>query len=419
MRTRFMLLTTVLALALAVGGCKKEPKEQPKEEPNKEEPAGKEEPNKEEPAGEVKKGADKVGAAVADIEAFMKDEKAALTPELLEAFVVSLKACELKKFGPDYKCEEYKKYNKARGRRTRIKSFLGMNSKVGAKLIGHENETVRYIAAGLMSSFFGSNSKTQEIIVKAARAEKNPFVLAKMIGVVGSRMKKNEDVKKLLVDMADHEEGHVRRASLTWFTNSFAADVDGVFDIVLKKVDKDPDMEVRTFLCERLYGTGDKRAIKVLKKYVDDKKTDKKLYSSCFRGLVRAWTSVPQPKNPNQEAYQHTLKLLKATPRDKDHPPWMAISSLGWAKEDTKSSFQREWLGKVKGWYKAKTLRKVLADLATDENANWLGRTSAVRVLKDLGASKADMEGLKKKLGKGKNDKFVIKAVDNALKKMK
>ena len=155
-----------------------------------------------------------------------------------------------------------------------------------------------------------------------------------------------------------------------------------------------------------------------MKKYTDDKSADVKLYTGCFRGLVNAWIGSPRTKKPNQDAYQHTLKLLKATPRDQDHPPWTIFMPLGWAKEDTKFSHQREWLSKVKGFYKAKKVRKILAEIIVDENVRWLGRTSAVRSYQALGASKKDVKGLKKKLGKGKNDKFVVKEVDRVLKKM-
>jgi len=433
MRTRFALLVCLVSmasLALVIGGCKKEPKkEAPTEEADNDDDSD-DDDDDDDDKKKPKKGDDddddegsgaSVGLAASAVKSaiagFMKDEKTALSPKVLEAFVISLKACELKKFGPNYKCAEYKAYQKARRRKTRVKGLFGMYAKVGAKLINHKNETVRHTAASLMSSLFGSSKKSQDAIISVAKKEKNPFVLAKMISVVGSRIKKNEDVKKLLVKNADHEEPAVRMAALTWFTNSFAKDVDGVFDIALKKVDDDKDIAVRAFLCARLYGTGDKRAIKVFKKYVDDPKADIKMYRGCFRGMVNAWIGIPRTKNPNQEAYQHTLKLLKKKPRDKDHPPSNIFMMLGYAKEETKFTYQKEWLAKVKGFYKAKTLRKVLADIIADEDANWMGRSSAVRSYKELGGSNKDLKKMKKKLGKGSKNRFVVKAIDRALKK--
>ena len=41
-------------------------------------------------------------------------------------------------------------------------------------------------------------------------------------------------------------------AAMTWFTNSFGEGVEGTFDKVLEKVDKDPSMNVRRYLCSQL-----------------------------------------------------------------------------------------------------------------------------------------------------------------------
>ena len=348
------------------------------------------------------------------MQAFLEDPKAPLTPIILQAFVASLANCKLTRFGPNYKCEDYKRYRKARTRRA-DGNLLAMTANVGMKLIGHRSPVVRYVAAGLMNSPFALQKKPMGIIVKAARTEKNPFVLARMLNTVGSQVKKDPGVKKLLLDSADHADHNVRMAAMTWFTNTFAEGVPKVLNKVLHRVRKDPNVDVRAFLCSRLYGTGDRRAIRVIKRFLKDKKTPRKLYAGCFRGLVGAWIGIPRPKNPSKEAYLYTLKLLRKKPRDNDHPPWTIFSTLGYATEQAKHTFQQQWLKKVKGWYRAEPQRKVLAEIILDDNVRWLGRSAAVRSYLRLGATKADLKRLRKALGKGKNDRFVLKAMERTL----
>ena len=61
---------------------------------------------------------------------------------------------------------------------------------------------------------------------------------------------------------------------------------------------------------------------------------------------------------------------------------------------------------------------KLMSEIAADPNANWLGRTPAVKVIAKYG-SKADLEKLKAKVEANSDDsnqKFVLEAIDKALK---
>ena len=240
-----------------------------------------------------------------------------------------------------------------------------------------------------------------------------------MIRVVGSRHKKNEEVKKLLLTMADHEVDTVRRSAMNWFLTSFGAEVEGTFEKVLEKLEKDPSMDVRVSLCRRLYGSSDKRAIPVLKKYLQAKDTDKKLFAACFNGAINAWTGFPQPKVPSQDAYKLVLSILNKKPRDKDHPPWSGIRTLRAAKMDGGNSFQEAWQGKVKGWYKPKALTGALTGLALDKDSNWMARTGAIETLVNLGAGKKELEAIKAKYEGAKgSDGHVVRTIDRLIKKM-
>jgi hypothetical protein len=354
-----------------------------------------------------------------ELEAFLEDDSAALTPQIHEKLLLSLKDCELEEYGIDSRCEAYKTYRRARNRKTYLKDLAGMSRTLGIKLIGHQSPAVRYQAANLMGSIFGSNPRVQEAILAAARKEQEPAVLARMINVVGSRHRGNQELTRLLLEMADHDDEKVRMAAMTWFTNSFGAGVEGTFDKVLEKVDRDPSIKVRSYLCSRLYGSSDERALAVFNRYLTRKDTPRELYRGCFQGVINAWTGFPQPKKPSKAAYGLTLRVLNARPRSQDRPPWIGIRTLRAAKTEGSSPFHKKWLEAVKPWYKKDRLVKALQSLAADRDSHWMARTGAVDTLRDLGASKQQLQGLKKTYADAKgSDAHVLRAIDRALARM-
>jgi hypothetical protein len=372
----------------------------------------------------IPKEASSVAAAAGanDLAAFLKDENAPLTPEMEEKLLLGLKDCPMTETGIDDKCEGLKTWNKSRGRKTAAKQVLGGSGSLGAKYIGNESPAIRFKSADLLSSLFGADPGTQKLIIEAANKEKVPAVLANMIQAVGSKHKGNEEIKALLMKGADHESERVRTESLGWFLTSFGADVPGTFEKAADKLDKDPSIKVRSHLCSRLYGSGNEKAIPLLDKYLNDKNTPPDLYRACFDGAIAAWTGFPKPENPNQKAYELTMKQLEAPTRTKERPPWASISTLRASKTEYKAddSFGQKWLEKTKGWYKKDRLLKALEGLAGDSNANWIGRSSAIDTMKELGAPKPTFEKLQKKFEKADkgDDSLVKKKLDDVLKTM-
>lgn len=343
--------------------------------------------------------ADPVAQGAADLEAWVNDDSKSLTPEIYEQLLLSLKSCALTEHGIDSKCAEYTRFQKARNRNTSIKDVVGMNSQVGAKHLGHESPTVRYQAASLMSSLFGAGGGTQKLILEAAEKEQNDVVLSKLVNVVGSSHAKNAEVKTLLMKMADHSSERVRRESMSWFLTSFGKGVDGTFDKVLLKIEQDPSLAVRKFLCSRLYGSTDKRALPVFKKYLMGKDSPKEMVEGCWEGVINAWTGFPKPSEPSREAYELTLAFLKRTPRSDHVPPWQSMSSLRASQTEFKDndSFGKAWHDKVKGWYKKPALLAALEEVVHDKNAHWMARTGALSVMNELSVGKAKLEAIAKK----------------------
>jgi hypothetical protein len=392
-------VATVLVAALALGGCKKQ-----KEEPETEAA----------PSASVD--------PMADVQAFLEDSDAPLTKPIYEQLLLSLAKCEVTKRGIDPKCPEYQNLRKARNRKTSLKQMREMNAELGKKLIDHEHPAVRLQAAKLMQSVFGSNKEVQKVIIAAAKDEKEPAVLAAMLRTVGSKHKTNEDIKKLLLQMADHESPVVRREAMSWFLTSFGEGVEGTFDKVLEKVENDPSEDVRAYLCNRLYGSSDERALEIFEKYLLAEDTPKKLYNACWNGVINSWTGFPKPRKPSKEGYELTMKILEKTPRTKNRPSWSGISTLRSAKTEYRESdrFGNAWLEAVDPWYDKKRLLRALESIATDEDANWMARTASLRVMHELGEPKATFVRLQKKYedAKAGDDYHVKRQIEDILRKI-
>ena len=375
--------------------------------------------------GEATTGADAGSVMIpgvgGDLEAFLRDENAPLTPQIEEQLFLGLKDCNVTDDGIDSKCPGLDRWNKARGRKTVAKQVLGGSSSLGAKYLGDPSPALRYKAADLLGSLFGADGATQKMVVEAAKKEKVPGVLANMIQTVGSRHKGNDEVKLLLLASADHPSERVRGEAMGWFLTSFGQGVPGTFEKVTEKLASDPSIKVRQRLCSKLYGSGDERALPLLEKYLLDKSTPQELYQGCFEGSVATWSGFPRPDKPQQKGFELTMKALEATPRTKDRPPWMGISSMRNATLTPKADDRTgsEWVAKVKPWFKQDRFHKALEAVAMDPYANWMTRGNCVDVMKETGAPKASMERMLKKLDKATGDEALVKKrIEDALKAM-
>ncbi|MCA9645729.1 MAG: HEAT repeat domain-containing protein [Polyangiaceae bacterium] len=349
--------------------------------------------------------------ALTGVQAWLADESKPLTADVYEQFVLDLSKCELNERGIDPRCEAYRDLKKARSRNTSLKDIAGLNAAVGKKLITHESPAVRWQAAQLLKSVFGSTPAVQELVLKAAEKEKEPAVLISLVRVVGSQHRDNAKIKELLLKLADHDSEHVRQEAMSWFLTPFGKGVEGTFEKVLEHVENDKSMNVRRFLCGRLYGSEDERAVPVFEKYLNEKETDPKLYEGCWQGVISAWTGFPKPENPSKKAYELTLKVLEKKPRTRTSPPWTSFRNLRAAKADfpERDKTSQAWLEKVKPWYKVDRLLKALDSIAVDREAYWMTRTAALDVMRDLGVDQKKFEALEKKYEKAENDDVHVK----------
>ena len=124
------------------------------------------------------------------------------------------------------------------------------------------------------------------------------------------------------------------------------------------------------------------------------------------------WYNYPKHQNTSKAAYEATMNYLKKTPRSKDIPAWTAIGEL----QHRNDKGYDEWLSKAT-YYRSGEFLNVMMDIATDPNANWLGRSQAVKVIAKIGG-KGDLERLKAKVqanGGDSSQRLVLDAIEKEL----
>ncbi|MBX3155401.1 MAG: HEAT repeat domain-containing protein [Deltaproteobacteria bacterium] len=342
--------------------------------------------------------------------------KPALTQEAYEKLVVGLADCKLKGYSIDAACPAVKAMQQAmKDTTTPMKDLVGMNAALGAKLIGHSAPAVRVKAAELMSSFVGTASSSQDVVVAAAAKEKDPQVLQAFLRVVANDGAKNPKVAALLLGAADHADKDVRMQAVYAISSGWNVAMKGGPEKLAVLAEKDAVPGVRQAACEYGGKLGQPAMLPVIEK-LTAKADDKDMYAACMLGLGAMFHQFPLYPTSNEAAYRLFLKRLAATPRSEAAPPWRLMNLFGYAG-DPKNEKLAAWKKKAT-WFKADEVKRALAAVVADKQTNWMSRTGAIDSLAGLGATKAELEALKKGYdAKASPDGFVVKKLDEAIAK--
>ena len=330
-------------------------------------------------------------AAVAALEAFFADPKAPLVPSIEDALYLDLETCAMKGEEVDPDCAGYKAWRSAEGRHSRTDN-VG-SKRVAQGQIMSPGAATRCVAASVIAQVWGPD--TTSVLLDAANKEQVPDVLACMVrrGHVTWTTYPTPAVTSFLSRMTENESEVVRRAAVgrLLFPRGITTDYPDGFLKAADRIERDPSIALRAFVCENLYETEDERALPLFAKHLEAKDTPNELYAACFSGVVSAWARNPRHEKPSRAAYELTMKLLEAKPRTQTRPPSDGLGMVGLASATAKSDDREDqgWSKKVAPWYRPDRLRTVLEDLALDADAHVETRSSAVFVLKQLGAPKA------------------------------
>jgi len=355
----------------------------------------------------------KVEKKIDEIEALLADPKKELDLATYKKLLLAHAACEIKNDEIDWECPAVKTLNKAMSGGRKMADFAGGGDTLGKELLGHESPAVRIKASGLMSSIFGTKGDSQNLIVEAAKNEKNVSVLRAFVRTVSNDGAKNPKVAEMLLALSTHESPVVRKSVVYALSSTWNREMKGCPEKLIEMAEKDADEEVRMAALEYAGHLGDEKFMPMFKKYTAD--ANEKIRNAAMKGTVYMWYSYPFHENASQAAYKLTIAFLKKKPRTKDTPVW---TIPGMFRSKNKDKFV-EWQKKAP-WFKQAELNAVLIDIIKDTNMNWLGRNGAIDSLVEGGATKADLEKVRKSFtGEPKGDDVhIVGNLDKAIAKM-
>ena len=278
------------------------------------------------------------------------------------------------------------------------------------KLLSYPSPQVRGVAVQQYGGLFGMTAETASKLVKALENEKTPFVLKEGIRTLANELK-HDDVKNFVLGQIDNEDKFVRKSVAISVGNYWSRGIDGVKEAALKLMG-DKDEEVRKTILSDVGQLADDSFVPELVKVLNDP-AQSKLHGDVMKSLYTMWYDYPQHKNTSKAAYEATVKYLKTKPRTKDIPAWQSVGGI----QNRNDKEYDAWKAKATYYNNAEYL-KLMMDIAADPDANWLGRTPAIKVISKIG-TKADLEKLKATISANSNDKDGKRVLDAIEKELK
>ena len=334
-------------------------------------------------------------------------EKQPLTDEEFEALLLAYSKVNINEKTQDL---ESNFVGRVRSEVSRGRKRTDSQAAIVDKLLSYPSPQVRGVAVQQYGGLFGMSAETASKLVKALENEKNPFVLKEGIRTLSNELKR-DDVKNFVLGQLDNEDKFVRKSVAISVGNYWSRGIDGVKEAALKLMG-DKDEEVRRTILSDVGQLADDSFVPELVKVLNDP-AQGKLHGDVMKSLYTMWYDYPTHKNTSKAAYEATVKYLKTKPRTKDIPAWQAVGGM----QNRNDKEFDAWKAKATYYNNAEYL-KLMMDIAADPDANWLGRTPAIKVISKIG-TKADLEKLKATISANSNDKDGKKVLDAIEKELK
>ncbi|MBA2543264.1 MAG: HEAT repeat domain-containing protein [Deltaproteobacteria bacterium] len=291
-----------------------------------------------------------------------------------------------------------------------------VRAEVGRSMLAHASPAVRVKAAELMHSEHrargsGLSVENQDAIADAATRERDPGVLRAFIRVIADHGTANAKVGAVLLAAADHADKDVRLQAVYALTSQANRGLAGGSTKLAQLAEKDANAKVRTTACEYAGKLASDDLIPLYEKLTASAK-DPDLYAACMEGLVRMFHDHPALDTANEKAYRLFLKRLAAAPRNETSPPWSVMSTFCYYSHGGEPTKLATWKQRAP-WFDAAEVKRVMISVASDKAASWMARAAAVESMIGLGASKPELEALRRRIDP--RDKSVLDKIASAI----
>ena len=242
-------------------------------------------------------------------------------------------------------------------------------------LLASSSPQVRGYGISQVSSLFGVSDTSLASAKTLIANETDDYVLWNATRALSNEMKTDADVASFVFKMADHENPKIRVQAAFAIGNSWSKGVAGTVDKIIAMMDDENESVQKAAVgsCGKLT---DNAVLEPLSKILKDD-SKQKLQADAIKSLVTMWYDYPFHKNTNKKAYKMTMDYLKKKPRSDEQPYWTTVGSF----DDIAEEKFDDWKKKAK-YYDPDEIYKVMVDILKDKKANWLGRSSAIKVIK-------------------------------------
>jgi hypothetical protein len=260
----------------------------------------------------------------------------------------------------------------------------------GGELLRHASPAIRVTAAGLMPR----SNEGREAIADAAAVERDPGVLQAFIRVVAEDGARVPKVGAMLLAVAGHADQKIRLAAVDALAAPANRGLGGGAEKLVALAQSDGDIKVRQAACEKAGKLGNEALLPLYEKATAST-ADADMYAACMEGLVAMFHNHPVFDTSSEAAYRLFLRRLEAKPRTEHAPPWSVMSTFCYFSHDADLDKLAAWK-KQAGYFKPDDVKRVMASVISDRSASWMARSAAIESMVGLGASKDELEALKK-----------------------
>ena len=239
-----------------------------------------------------------------------------------------------------------------------------------SELFKSDAPQVRGYAVSKITSLFGVSNENLVLAKELIKNEKEPYVLKKAVVALRNEGKNDKDIattlalKKAINDLTKREKNILDKRYVIGKTQMEIAEELGISQAQVSRLEKNAIKTLKI----------NDPLVKIL-----NNNDEADLHGSCIEGLVDLWYDYPFFKSTSEKAYKATMDYLKKTPRTDKVPAWTAVGAF--KTTSTQDAF-KEWKKKAT-YFNTDEVYNVMVDIIKDGDANWLGRTSAIDVIKN------------------------------------
>ena len=323
-----------------------------------------------------------------------------LTDDNYQKLIVGLAPCKIDRGTIDIACPAQHTYTDAQKRARKANIDISpLSIRAGKKFLNHNEPSVRAEAIHLLGLEYDKDPAIPELLITAAKQEKNPDVQRALVRVFGSHAIGDEHVQTALLAFTESEDAKVRQEAgemLSLHKNrTFAAGVKKVGDLM----QNDPVWAVRYATCQSAGMLSDDSLLPIYEKLTSPAMVakDARLASSCLTGLARMWMPIANWETPSEKAYRMTLAVLQRKPANYALPSLDLVLELGMVG-DASIAGHAQWAKKAT-WWKPEVMRAILGATVVDEHASLAARMNSIDSIVRIGGDLSSLQSLRKSLG--------------------